>query len=272
MRGVVYYNAGTKCLARLAVSIHSLRKHWFGEVMILNDYDYGESEAHKHIPCHTKNVRFDTPDIYKRILTNKTRLGEVTPYDTTLFLDADTLVVGDITPMFDAAERSEFASQQFSDWTAATRRIRHRIKNWQGLYRREVRQALKHREYPAINTGIFAWRKDSEFMKDWYKLCLPGSVEKVSRIPDETSAQVFLPRYPHEVLDSGYNHSCKHPAGVEPKIIHYHGNKHCRFEKGKPVYMAEKWYQAFDEIKIPQAWIDADRQLKTNLPRWNEWK
>jgi hypothetical protein len=196
------------------------------------------------------------------ILFNKTLLHEFTPYKITAYLDADTLIVKDFHRLLDAAEENEFVATQFSDWTPKTSIIEKRIKEWENIT--SIDKAL---EYPkAINTGVFSFRKDSALMMNWYDMAVKG--EKFF-IPDEISCQIMLSSYKHLVMDTSYNTSCKFGSiGRRTKIIHYHGNKHCRIENEAYLFHSDLWYKEFDSIKhldFVNDNIKFDKKLTENI-------
>jgi hypothetical protein len=279
-RGVIYYNRGQKMLVRLAVSIESLRRHYDGPVTILSQGD----DSHKAceyiadrwgIGANVKRV--DWPDEKKRqTYLNATLSHQTTPYDTTMWLDSDTLVRGTFAEMFEAAEANEFAISQIANWTVQ-KKIGKRVLDWAPLYPDWIKPALDFK--PAINCGVFAFVKESALMRDWYKLAEPG--RDLSWIPDETCCQLILHRYPHKIMDQKYNVSCKHSNPYDPdaRIIHYHGRKHCRMTEKDGVtfclHGAWLWYRMFEVLrgdKTVEGWVRKDRQLRQNLSKWDGWK
>ena len=90
-------------------------------------------------------------------------------------------------------------------------------------------------------------------MKDWYKMASQG---RENLVADESCCQVILHKYPHVIIDSRYNRSCKYddPKKEDTRIVHFHGKKHCRLNtNGKIPYNGELWLNEYEEI------IKADR-------------
>jgi hypothetical protein len=132
-----------------------------------------------------------------------------------------------------------------------------------------VTEALK--PAPAVNCGIFAFKKNARFMVDWCKNVEPG---RNNFIPDETGMQVVLHKYPHIVADQIYNCSCKYstPHSDKTKIIHFHGRKHCRIDKnGKLIYGGDIWVSEFEDainknfMNIKSLIPGNDKQLRTYM-------
>ncbi|HTW94236.1 MAG TPA: hypothetical protein VMD30_05560 [Tepidisphaeraceae bacterium] len=83
-RGILYIVWGDKCEPLLQRSIDSLKKF------------------HPDLPIHIE--RRPVPPDPMRGLELKTAMGQLTPFDTTLYLDADTIVMGDLSFAFAKAE------------------------------------------------------------------------------------------------------------------------------------------------------------------------
>jgi hypothetical protein len=147
--------------------------------------------------------------------------------------------------------------------------IVRRIEAWRDIYPQHMHAALSFG--PALNCGVFAFRRNSVFVRYWTGLVLPG---RHTFIPDESGMQVLLHRYPHHIADQVFNVSCMHsdPGDPAARVIHYHGNKHCRLDRNKvPLYGGELWLSAFDEVCRQRIWgIDGwapkgDRTLRRFL-------
>ena len=94
--GIIYYNKGKKMLVRLAVSLNSLRRLYDGPCTILSE---GEDS---HVTCadlarefnvDLKKVTYKTKRAKNDTYINATLSHKKTPYDTTVWLDSDTLII-----------------------------------------------------------------------------------------------------------------------------------------------------------------------------------
>ncbi len=264
MEGVIYYNLGKKCLIRLAVSLFTLRKYYKGNAAIICDaLSYREcvSVANEfHADVMVEN--FKSADIGKNShFLNKCRLHEVTPYEKTLFIDSDTVIMRDFSNCFDLLNDNEFIVSQFSEWLSTERHYRKRIKGWAGILPEEI---MDHAfdERKAVNIGFYGWKAGAEIFDIWYHNALKN---RESFIPDEISCQILLPQVPHLVISKQYNLSCKFDElTAECYALHFHGRKHCRIDNGKYLYHSDVWYKEFDKIKaIPNIkdLIQYDRNL-----------
>lgn len=232
--GVVYYNSGTKLFVRLLVSIHSLRKHYYGPVTILsegvNSHPVCDQIAGM-FGCEVIRVTYPDLDHKNQVYVNATKTVDHTPYNVTTWIDSDTLIVGEFDELFDAAEKYEFAIAQFANWGTKKGQINKRIKAWKGILPDKMIKAAVDYGH-AINCGVFAFHKDSKLCKDWWKYAIKGID---TMIPDEVCCQIMLGSYPHKLMPKEFNVSCKYgdPYAKDARIIHYHGRKHCRFTEWK---------------------------------------
>ncbi|MCZ2342185.1 MAG: hypothetical protein LC104_10380 [Bacteroidales bacterium] len=103
-------------------------------------------------------------------------------------------------------------------------------------WQRRITQALE--PHPAINSGVFAWRKGAPILEDWARLTRFGHR---LFIPDEIALQIVLPDYPHTILDQRFN--CSPKFGIDQddvRIWHFHGDRHWKPGPGR-----ERWLPEF---------------------------
>lgn len=278
-RGVILYNYGTKMVARLLVVADSLREHWDGEVAIITSGPANGDEAGQAVAedygFEFLRVGFRTTPGKNVALLNKTLLHEVTPFDTSVLIDIDCLVRGDVTPIFEAAERAEFAIPQFADWLVKGK-IRKRVARWEGILPPWMMDNAY--KYPAaINCGVYGFTRRSRIMADWYNWAVQN---RESWIPDETCVQAMLGSYSHELLPEKYNCSCRYGDVPNAVIIHYHGRKHCRFvpdENDRPTtefrHHSELWWAYFQKLRrhrVMRKWWKSDRMLRKFVDTWDK--
>lgn len=243
-RGVLYYNHGQSALLKMMVSIHSLRKVYDGPLTILA-HGVGIEDSKKIAQIYGADFKEATlleEAGRKFIYLNKCLYHKETPYDTTIAIDNDTIVLKrDFVELFDAAEEHEFAIARFADWKTSSKIVKTRIEAWANIYRELIHGALDYQF--AINCGVIAFTQSSKLMNDWFDMAKEGRY--ISFIPDETCCQVILHKYPHKLVDQTFNTSCEYgKIDKNTKIIHYHGSSHCRFNK-------RFWYREFNDITNP---------------------
>jgi len=269
-RGVVYLLSGTSCTERLAVSLWTLRQQTDIPATIMVTSDADEEAANmiaaddraKVAVQRFKPAKCKAPR--HQAYVQKTLVPAHTPYEQTVFLDADTAVVGSFEELFS----HEFVITSYSDWQTKGRRISSRCGWWynRGTGRLQIdemvdrcladevvvtedgkgkvswrlagdKENVRTQGYPAINTGVLGFRKGSPFGDRWHKMTLAG---EGTHMTDEIAMQLLYP-FATEcdigVFTDKYNHSFvhgKHPEDV--RIWHFHGKKHLRHDKGRPLW------------------------------------
>ena len=271
-RGVIYYNRGTRAAVRLLVSLASLRRHYAGPVTILSDGDESHALCAPIAAALDAQWRAWTPDIApgrNTIYLAKTLYHTASPYEITVCLDNDTLILGALDELFDRAAQAGFAVAQLGDWRSNGATIGKRIKVWTEWLPELIEPALAFG--PAINCGVIAFRQDATLLGDWMRHAVLG---RETFIPDEVCCQLLLPRHSHEILDGRWNRSCKHddPDLPDTRIIHFHGRKHCR--PGMPFH-AKRWVDAFDEavkrnLAEVSLWLPAGDRMLRRFQRWRK--
>lgn len=224
MRGIIYFNRGTKCRIRLLVSLYSLRKHYAGPVAVLIDSGDDEWFVSELLRLDAQIV--DIPRGDNAALAAKSTMWKWTPFATSLFLDADTLVMADPSPLFDEIEKTGIMTYHFADWSTTGRKISKRIRAWKpATSEHDVNQALAYG--PAVNTGIHGYVRGHPFLADWESLTHRGYAKNCTRrLVDELAWQMLLHRHPCTVVGPEWGASVKFWDVGSAKIIHYHGSKH----------------------------------------------
>lgn len=271
-QGVVYMiNESNGFNLRLAVSIWSLRRHYDGWITILINEggSVNVDDINRIADAFDCDVQeFPNPHTGKNSrgvsLPLKTRVYEWTPYETTVFIDADTLVQGDVSPLFEMAEQHE-TGMVFTDWGwhCGGRKMRKRIDPWiaAGLFTRPPD------DFPAVNTGVFAFRKDSPVMPEWSYRCVNGvPITGDTFYGDEVCGNLIAHEMGACIAPMIWNTSClcrDDDALAAAKIIHMHGRKHVRRnwlwdKRGRrkdtrPV-ASVMWCHAFEEMLSNHEW------------------
>ena len=259
--GVCYMLTGNKHASMLLVSLMSLRWHYKGPITIIAGDD-AATEAVSHIVgderisegIDMKSWPAPVGGGKGRQHANKSSLLELSPYKRTVFLDADTMVVGRINEMLPRSGTEEIRLTQMVNWTTDMRVIKKRIVPWEQLL--PARAALmKATPYPAINTGVIGFTdRSTRYFTQLKDLCLKNEIFMC----DELVANLIFLDYPHVIMPHIYNYSCKFSEQVTPvseaRIIHFHGMKHVRTNIGKKL-----WVPLYDQA------------VRTNLGGVNEW-
>jgi lipopolysaccharide biosynthesis glycosyltransferase len=225
-RGVILFNRGEKCLCRAIVTLYSLRQHWDGPVTFFLEDPYPKEfdDVCRHFNVDIQYV--SNPD--SKALVRSAEVCLDTPYDRTMWLDSDTVVVGKIDEMFEYLDDYEVAIPHFAGWWSTGRKISGRIKRYEGIADKScLDKALE--KNPAVNTGIISFKKNAKFLHDWIALAQKGGKATPKMfIPDEVAFQVMYPSYPEVLIaPTKFNVSVLHDPDTEDRrIMHYHGQKH----------------------------------------------
>lgn len=246
--GVVYMLTGTKHAPMLAVSLLSLRTHYVGPVAIIA----GDPSAEPIVRQIASDRRlgdievivWDAPVGGGKGLqhANKVNLIDLSPFDRTVFLDADTMVTGSIVKMLPRAGTEEVRLTQMADWVTTGTIISKRINAWRDVLRSKV-SLMSGIAYPAINTGVFGFTKLSTRYFDALKKYV---AMQPTFMCDEIVAQLIFVDFPHVIMPHIYNYSCRFSPEVTPvedaRVIHFHGMKHVKTTIG-----LTQWVPLYDE-------------------------
>lgn len=227
-QGVIYLLDGTKPAARLVVSIVSLRRRYAGPIAILST-DPAAAEIAERIAAEpalaVTHVRAPNPLAHerRRAYLLKTLVHKFTPYDVSLFLDCDTLVRGELGPLFELPSPQHMIVTQFANWPSHRGIVAQRIQRWRTICEPLIGPALTYGR--AVNTGVFSFSRQSLGLEQWHSLAYAG---RRQFIPDEIAMQLLLPQIPAIMLDDRFNCSPKFgdPRAADVRIVHFHGRKH----------------------------------------------
>lgn len=224
-KGVLLFNRGNKCICRAIVCLYTLRQYYQGDVTFFLEDPYPH-EFDEVCRYFNVDIVHCEENHSVKALVRKTELFVNSPYDRTLWIDADVAIVGPIDEMFDYLDDYDVAIPHFAGWWSDGKIISKRIRNYEGIAdQKYIDEAVRH--YPATNTGILSYRRDLPFLKDWIALAQKGDGKMF--IPDEIAFQVLYPSYDNIfIAPAKFNVSVKHDPDTEDKrIIHFHGQKHC---------------------------------------------
>ncbi len=175
MRTIVYLMSGPAHLPYLAVSLHTLRTHWSGEILVAA---WPESYYITKQICRDPEIEAQyvsrTPSFRGRgsndqFIDKILLVREMSRYDSILYLDADTSIHGKLDQLFDAAELYGFAATQFCQWRTTSRVVRNRVKRLEQWS--EIDQFLLNRiiteDHPSLNGGVWASLPTSPVLSVW---------------------------------------------------------------------------------------------------------
>ena len=219
-RGVLYLHAGSSHTERLLVSVSSLRDVYAGPVRVVCVGQPGEelaAELHK-LRCDIKII---PKDGWRPTIT-KASIWRHTPFDVSMFIDADTVILKPIEGFFELIEKHGFVVPQFSSWTTSDGPMPGRIRPFFALCS-EAQLSLAKR-HPAVSVGVFGFLNKLAMLRDWEAMARRAA--SVCRTAEEVSCQVLLQRHRHHVAPACWCESAKFPTGCAPVVVHYHSGKH----------------------------------------------
>jgi hypothetical protein len=245
MRRVIYLLSHPPHAEQLVTSLWSLRNYWSGQIDV---HGWEATGAWDVVDRVSQDKRLQvrgvkrTPPWNGRYDHLCDKIKSVMDYQdgTTLLLDCDTLIAGDILPLFDAAEESGCCMTQFCDWMTSNGIMQTRIKRLldQPLvtYEKEWVEECLANAFPSPNVGVFAAHWKSKVLDHWYGMtCRCREVF----IADECTMQALqLPYVANgemEILDGRYNNSTmrfgKWAAPEDVVVWHGHGGSFVRKDK-----------------------------------------
>jgi hypothetical protein len=247
--GVIFYNFGSKCVARLLVAIHSLRKVYFGPItlMLSRNDEYNEHLSHQLGVFNINVVWFDldakgTKRNIKSIL--KPHLFTLSPYKNTLMFDADLIFLKSFEGLFEKIEEKGFLVTQFSDWRSNGKTITKRLNVLSDIFsEKQMKAALDN--HPAVNIGVLGYSKikGDKLLRKWAQV-----TEKLTGkfIADEIAMQGVYFWYDHFVAEEKYNYSCHYGKDFnKANIVHAHGSKHTNPNR----FSSRLWWGMVKELK-----------------------
>lgn len=225
--GVVYLISGGRHWAVLVTSVMTLRDWYSGPVSVIATDDKGREIAKKISSdrrLQVEAVEMPHGKVKRNAgYANKTRLWEYSPFHSTVFLDADTTIQGPVDELFSQCD--EMVLTGWGGWVSQGKMMAGRIRKWEKQCPEMVQRMIAS-PWPAINTGVFGFTKDTLMVRDWWDV----TKRNVCFICDEIAAQLMYPDYPVRLLTDRWNCSpwCGQTKADKANVLHYHGRKHLR--------------------------------------------
>ena len=256
MRGYLYSLTGFGHAELFVVSCTHLRDHWDGPICVLiNDTERSsivdELENDERLDVTIKRIPLIKARRNTRHMATKTTMYVHTPFEKNIYLDCDTVPVGDMSELFDAP----LSLTQFSNWVSTQKRIARRMGRWSGISPM-IEDMIDHAAtgQPAVNTGVLGFHKSNPDLYKWYDLAMQNVN---SFLVDEIAMQLLYPSLPGvKMFTQKYNCSPTYGAN-EPDVRcwHFHGNRrHLKKEEGRKL-----WIPAFERV------------LKENVANISKW-
>lgn len=252
-RGFIYLLSGAAYAELLCVSLWSLRRHSSHPATIFAT-DPQSIEAARQIASDARlgaTVQpIDLVPVRRHAsYVTKATLPRQSPYDRTVYLDADTLVVGPVDELFDAP----MTATRFANWVTTGKIVGGRIRQWESVSpaAKALADAARSGPHPAINTGIFGFHRGYHGLPVWETLTQAG--HRCS-FTDELSLQILALSWPDcKILDDRFNCSPLFGDGrIDARIWHFHGRGHVRVKRGNSLGKS-LWWEAFRAASAEKA-------------------
>lgn len=258
--GIIFLNAGTKMIPRLLVSIYSLKKHTDKNIAIISV----EGEGHDYCEKLADTFKIQLITIPKTLQNKKyywfekARLHLYTPFERSIFLDSDTVVLKNFDDLFNQIENHDFIACQFADWRSNGRTISKRLRQWSDTNSELVEHTIAS-NIPSVNMGVYGFKKSAELMKNWFDITI---THPTANLPEESTCHLLLTQYKSKIVSSKYNCSCKfdNPKAKDVRVVHFHGRKHCRMSDASN-------YKYNSDIWIKE-WLEVYHQNINNIQNW----
>jgi len=255
---VHYLISGPSHLPYLVVSIHSLRKWWDGSVIVHSwpeSWEWVQSlEGDDRLGV--RSVRRE-PRYRGKNATFLDQIRVLMEVGQGILMDADTLIVGDISDLISSVRQYPMVLTQFTNWTSGTGRIRGRVNRLKDVWPEDDPKAGSWREaqrfldglYPSVNMGICGIGPGGEELVSRWERATEQAIHLF--IGDEIAANGLLPWFLDNgavVLDGRFNCSPVFGPGVvrDVRIWHFHGDSNTR--PVKCWYGVDLWMPVFWEV------------------------
>lgn len=221
--GVLYWTFGTANLDRLAVSLYSLRQVYSGSACILHE---GPLPQHVQYFLWSHNASLiQIPESSEYVFLKKSRVWRHSPFDATLYLDSDTVIVKPIADLMRYISASKMVLARHPTFGPDNyRRIRKRLDQWKTIFPEMHRAAVGMNA--ATNTGVIGWTS-RQSMQDAESVTEIGfeNGKPMRRIIDEIALTLVGARDACWV-DSTWNY-CPPGKDLESaNILHFYNGKH----------------------------------------------
>ncbi len=264
MQEIMYLMSHPAHMPYLITSLFTLQKHWQGRVVV-NAWKESFGMVERVLHELNKSSNGFSMDIRAELqeptwrgkndqFLSKIEMAMSSTADTVLYLDADTTIHGDLTPLFEHAERSGFCATQFCGWKMdgmALNRVK-KLSLFPEIPQENIEHLSQNPGWPSVNGGIWAASPASPVLPEWYRWT--DMAKKDVFIADEAvlhvCASVFCPLGEMTILCGGhFNCSPMYQPKSLPdeavRIWHFHGDSNTRPNKSQKGY--DMWWPIWQE-------------------------
>lgn len=258
MNGVIYQLTGKPAAPLLMVSMTALRRLYQGPVAIAVSREcYGYAElAAKYFGDVELIPTYLLPQCSRPHFTAKAFTYLLSPFDRSVYLDADTVPIKPIDQLFEI--NKPLAVPKMGDHGLAgnsniskffREKMERPFRQYGPVCERMLTSAIES-DVPIVNSGVVSYDHRAHIMHIVHGLTMAG---RRGNVDDEMVIQIAAGQFPDdvEVLGQEWNHTTKYGGNADTaRILHFH---------------RKSWSGVGLEQYLP-FWEDACS--KTNVSRW----
>lgn len=237
-QGVIYLFIGTRHAVVAAVSLMTLRDWWRGPVALFCDETALPFADPIAKAADATIVPFDPIKLKRHSgFYNKTILPELSPFDKTIQLDLDTLIVDDFGGLWPNSA-DELVLTRFADWRSDGKIVGGRIRKWAQAAPKLVADK-QSRPGPALNTGVISYGSESWVARRVWREVTELNLGQF--LGDEQAADLIIAQSSWlkciRLLDDRWNWSpVFSQVNDDKRIVHGHGSKFFKRTSGLSVW------------------------------------
>ena len=246
MDGVIYNVFGKRAVLDALVSLWSLRRFHKGPVLLSATDSVSLSLARNRLAEEQRLHPFQVMDNRNAMPTTsrtwrarcwlfKTQLPLLTPFDRTLYLDADTVVVGKIDELW--PESGEWVFSSNGGRRSKDKITQRHVTNYETMFP-ELVARTRRKGHMAINNGVLAWSGNGGPWRDeWERIAYAHQTYE----NDEAAAQLIYTDARHRMVDTRFNanpHYGIKANGDDVRIWHGQARRFTRNQLGRQIWWA----------------------------------
>lgn len=239
--GVIYQLSGTQSSELCVVSLWSLRQHYSGPVTVFITDD---CKRIARLIRGDKRLRVDLAPMslhggMRPHWVAKTFTYLQSPYDYSIYLDSDTVVLSDPKFLFGHLTVAKCNEMRVLDDHRYARSVRRQMSKFKNVHGPIMDQMVDH-VYKAnrfvVNCGMVAFAREHPILWELHHLCIGLKDEKMH---DEAAIQLCLPHHNDvRYVDGAWNSLVAYDDHWEDrKIAHYHHKHFANIDRGRETWM-----------------------------------
>jgi hypothetical protein len=238
--GILYQLSGLWTAELCVISLYSLRKHYAGPITLFVTDDCLEvaDAVRQDKRLRVDLQRTELPRGGRRPhWVAKTFTYIQTPYDYSLYIDSDTIVLADPSCLFGHLVLPKCADLRILDDHQYPKSVRAQFRKFRE--HGPVMSGMIDRCYKAnryvVNNGVFGFAKDHPLLYELHHLCIGLRDEQMH---DEIAMQLCLPRYDDvRWVEGQWNALVAYEKQWDDrKIAHYHHKYYAKLKRGRETW------------------------------------